>query len=124
MIGAVDVIPRYSLPAMAEVWADSTRFGRWLEVELLATEAHAELGVVPAADAAACRDRAPVTDEAFVAAVGERERVTDHDVAAFVDVVQAAHRRAGRLVDPLRAHVVRRRRHRPLLAMLATPPTS
>ena len=75
---------------MAAVWADTTRFGRWLEVELLATEAHAELGIVPAADAAACRERAPVVDDAFVAAVLERERTTDHDVAAFVDVVQGA----------------------------------
>ena len=75
---------------MAAVWADTTRFGRWLEVELLATEAHAELGTVPAADAVACRERAPVVDDAFVDAVLERERTTDHDVAAFVDVVQAA----------------------------------
>ena len=44
--------------------------------------------MVPAEDAAACRERAPVVDDAFVAAVAERERVTDHDVAAFVDVVQ------------------------------------
>jgi adenylosuccinate lyase len=84
------VIDRYTTEAMREVWADTTRFGRWLEVELLATEAHAQLGMVPAADAAACRERAPVIDDAFVAAVLERERTTDHDVAAFVDVVQAA----------------------------------
>jgi len=84
------MIPRYTTPELAEVWADTTRFGRWLEIELLATEAHARLGVVPEADAAACRERAPRTDEAFVDAVLERERTTDHDVAAFVDVVQAA----------------------------------
>ena len=83
------MIDRYSTPEMAAVWADTTRFARWLEVEILATEAHAELGVVPAADAAACRDRAPTVDDTFVAAVLERERTTDHDVAAFVDVVQA-----------------------------------
>jgi adenylosuccinate lyase len=46
--------------------------------------------VVPAADAEACRHRAPVVDDAFVAAVSAREAITDHDVAAFVDVVQAA----------------------------------
>jgi adenylosuccinate lyase len=86
----VVVIDRYTTPAMVEVWADTTRFGRWLEIELLATEAQAALGVVPAADAAACRERAPVVDDAFVAAVVERERTTDHDLAAFVDVVQAA----------------------------------
>jgi adenylosuccinate lyase len=75
---------------MAAVFADTARFGRWLEIELLATDAHAALGVVPAADAEACRHRAPVVDEAFVAAVSAREAITDHDVAAFVDVVQAA----------------------------------
>ena len=64
--------------------------GRWLEIELLATEAQVHLGVVPAADGATCRAKAPFVDEAFVAAVGERERITDHDVAAFVDVVQSA----------------------------------
>jgi adenylosuccinate lyase len=84
------MIPRYSLPEMAAVFADTSRFGRWLEIELLATDAHAALGVVPAADAEACRHRAPVVDEAFVAAVSAREAITDHDVAAFVDVVQAA----------------------------------
>jgi adenylosuccinate lyase len=82
------VIPRYSTPEMDAIWSDTARFDRWLEVELLATEAHARLGIVPADDAAACRQRAPVTDEAFVDAVLDRERVTDHDVAAFVDVVQ------------------------------------
>jgi adenylosuccinate lyase len=84
------VIPRYSTPEMSAIWSDVSKLRRWLEVELLATEAHAELGIVPAADAAACRGRAPVVDEQFVAAVVEREAITDHDVAAFVDVVQAA----------------------------------
>ena len=84
------MIQRYSLPAMADVWADTTRLRRWLDIELLATEAQAALGVVPAADAAACRANAPAVDAAFVEVVAERERTTDHDVAAFVDVVQAA----------------------------------
>jgi adenylosuccinate lyase len=86
----VAVIDRYSLPEMAAVFSDTTRFGRYLEIELLATEAHVALGIVPADDAAACRSRAPVTDAAFVQAVSDREAITDHDVAAFVDVVQAA----------------------------------
>ena len=82
------MIPRYSTPEMVEVWADTTRFARWLEVELLATDGHAAEGIVPKEAAAACRERAPQVDDAFVGAVLERERVTDHDVAAFVDVVQ------------------------------------
>ncbi len=84
------MIPRYTTPEMAAVFSDTARFGRWLEIELLATEAQVSLGIVPTEHAVVCRDRAPVVDDAFVAAVGERERVTDHDVAAFVDVVQAA----------------------------------
>ena len=84
------MIERYSLPEMAAVFSDTQRFARYLEIELLATEAQAAVGIVPADDAATCRERAPVTDAAFVQAVNDREAVTDHDVAAFVDVVQAA----------------------------------
>ena len=84
------MIPRYTLPEMAAIFSDVSRFDRFLEIELLATEAHATLGVVPAADAKVCRQKAPIVDEAFVEAVSDREAVTDHDVAAFVDVVQAA----------------------------------
>lgn len=84
------MIPRYSTPEMTAVWSDVSKFGRYLEVELLATEAHAEIGVVPVADAAVCRAGAPVADEAFLQAILEREAITDHDVAAFVDVVQGA----------------------------------
>ena len=84
------MIDRYRTPEMTAVWDDRTRFGRWLEVELLATEAHAALGIVPAADAHTCRAQAPTVDDAFVEAVLEREAITNHDVAAFVDVVQSA----------------------------------
>ncbi len=84
------MIPRYTMPEMAAVFSDTARFGRYLEIELLATEAHVALGIVPPADAVACRERAPKVDDAFVAAVDEREKITDHDVAAFVDVVQDA----------------------------------
>ena len=78
------MIPRYAMPEMAELFTDEARLATWLEVELLAVEAWAKLGVIPAADAEAIRERASVDPEA----VEERERVTDHDVAAFVDVVQ------------------------------------
>ena len=84
------MIDRYSLPEMAAVFSDTTRFGRYLEIELLATEAQAELGIVPTDDAVTCRAKAPLIDAGFVQAVSDREAVTDHDVAAFVDVVQTA----------------------------------
>jgi adenylosuccinate lyase len=75
---------------MAGLFTDVARFSMWLEVEILATEAWAALGVVPLDDARAVRERAPVVTPELVEAINERERVTDHDVAAFVDVVQGA----------------------------------
>jgi adenylosuccinate lyase len=80
------VIARYSLPEMAAVWSDEARMANWLEIELLAVEAWAELGRIPAEDAAACRERGSFT----VGAVSAREAVTRHDIAAFVDVVAAS----------------------------------
>ena len=84
------MIERYSLPEIAEIFSDRSKFARYLEIELLATEAQAKLGVVPQPDAQTCRAKAPLVDDTFVRNVAERELVTDHDVAAFVDVVQAA----------------------------------
>src|SRR6476646_9988523 len=66
----------------------------WLEVELAATEAWAEEGTVPQEAADACRAKAAFSVEA----VSEREKVTDHDVAAFVDVVAASVGEHGRWV--------------------------
>ena len=82
------MIRRYSPEDMAALFSDEARFRAMLEVELLATEALVQQGLVPADDAVACRTRAPQIDSAFVVAVDEREAVTNHDTAAFVDVVQ------------------------------------
>jgi adenylosuccinate lyase len=88
------VIERYTRPEMGAVWSEQRKLDTWLAVELAVVEALAEQGVVPADDAAAIRDRASFTVEA----VKERERVTDHDVAAFVDVVAESVGEAGRWV--------------------------
>ena len=88
MCGAL-VIERYALAEMKEIFSDRSKFARFLEIELLATDAQAKLGIVPQVEAQTCRAKAPLVDEAFVQRVAERELVTDHDVAAFVDVVQA-----------------------------------
>jgi adenylosuccinate lyase len=88
------VIPRYRVPEIDAVWSEESRLANWLEIELLAVEALAELGAVPREDAATCRERAAVT----VDAVAEREAVTRHDVAAFVDVVAASIGPAGRWI--------------------------
>jgi adenylosuccinate lyase len=88
------LIPRYSLPEMADVWSDQTRLANWLEIELLAVEAWAQLGRVPGADAQSCRARGAFTLEA----VADREVITHHDVAAFVDVVAASIGHEGRWI--------------------------
>jgi adenylosuccinate lyase len=78
------VIARYARPAMAKIWSDESRLARWLDVELAALEGWAEVGAIPTADVAEIRARAAVPSPERVA---EIERVTDHDVAAFVDAV-------------------------------------
>jgi adenylosuccinate lyase len=88
------VIERYTRPEMGAVWAEQRKLETWLQVELAVVEALAEQGVVPDDDAATVRDRASFT----VDEVKERERVTDHDVAAFVDVVAGSVGDAGRWV--------------------------
>jgi len=84
------MIRRYAPEDMAALFSDEARFAAMLEVELLATEALANLGIVPQADAAQCRERAPMIDADFVADVDKREVITNHDTAAFVDIVQQA----------------------------------
>jgi len=88
------LIERYTRPEMGAIWTDQARMDAWLKVELAAVDALAEQGVVPAEDAVAVREAAAFT----VDAVKEREKVTDHDVAAFVDVVAQSVGPAGRWV--------------------------
>jgi adenylosuccinate lyase len=83
------MIPRYAPQDVAELFTDEHRFDTMLEVELLAAEGLAELGELPYAEVVKLRQRRPVIDAEFVAAVDERELVTNHDTAAFVDVVQS-----------------------------------
>ncbi|MFZ0060350.1 MAG: adenylosuccinate lyase [Acidimicrobiales bacterium] len=84
------MIERYALPEMAALFTDEARLSLWLEIELLALEGWSDFGAVTSEVATAARARAPRVDAAFVATVAERERVTNHDLAAFVDVVGRA----------------------------------
>src|SRR5579871_6344090 len=74
------MIPRYSRPQMAAIWAAENRFRIWLEIEALACEAQAELGVIPESAARAVRERGAFE----VARIDEIERETHHDVIAFL----------------------------------------
>jgi adenylosuccinate lyase len=86
------VIPRYTLPEMRDIWSDEARMANWLEVEIAVVEARAELGEVPEADAEEIRERAAFSVER----AQELERITRHDVAAFVQCVGESSEAAAR----------------------------
>jgi adenylosuccinate lyase len=79
---------------LALVWSEERKLESWLQVEVAVCEALADAGVVPRADLEQIKRATPPGAEA----VRERERVTDHDVAAFVDVVSAQVGDAGRWI--------------------------
>jgi len=84
------VIPRYTRPEVAAAWSDEARFEAMREVEVAACEemdgpTPAELDAIRAATFT-------------VEAIEEREKVTDHDTAAFVDVLASSAGPAGRWI--------------------------
>jgi len=83
------MIPRYAPKDVAALFSDEHRFDTMLEVEILAAEGLAAIGVLPADEVAQLRPRRPVIDADFVREVEERELITNHDTAAFVDLVQS-----------------------------------
>jgi adenylosuccinate lyase len=68
---------------MAAVWADQRKYEIWLEIETLACEAQAEIGVIPQEDAAEIRARARFD----LKEIAEIELLTNHDVIAFLENV-------------------------------------
>jgi adenylosuccinate lyase len=84
------MIARYTRPELGEIWSDHARFEAMRQVEVAACEEME--GVSP-------EDLEAIRGATFsVADVAERERVTDHDVAAFVDVLAASAGPAGRWI--------------------------
>ncbi|WP_284632383.1 adenylosuccinate lyase [Bacillus licheniformis] len=77
------MIERYSRPEMAAIWTDENRFQAWLEVEILACEAWAELGVIPKEDVKVLREKASFD----INRIFEIEQDTRHDVVAFTRAV-------------------------------------
>jgi adenylosuccinate lyase len=77
------VIERYSRPEMRSIWSDERKFQIWLEIEVLACEAMAELGQIPKGDAAEIRKHARFS----IPKILEIEERTNHDVIAFLENV-------------------------------------
>jgi adenylosuccinate lyase len=77
------MIERYTRPEMGAIWTEENKFKAWLEVEILACEAWAELGVIPKDDVALLRKNASFD----VNRINEIELETRHDVVAFTRAV-------------------------------------
>src|ERR1700726_1385175 len=77
------MISRYSRPEMSAIWEARTRFRIWFEIEAYACDALAEIGVIPKQAAKAIWEKAGhVTFD--MARIDEIEKITHHDVVAFL----------------------------------------
>jgi adenylosuccinate lyase len=85
------MIARYTRPEMGRIWSDQNKFQQWLEVELAASEALAEMGVVPAEAARLLRAHASFDVDRILAIEGE----VKHDVIAFTTAVAETMAKAG-----------------------------
>lgn len=80
------MITRYSRPEMQKIWSEENKYQSWLEVELLAAEAWAELGIIPAQDVKLLRHNSRID----IDRINELEFETKHDVVAFTRAVAEA----------------------------------
>ncbi len=77
------MIDRYTLPEMKAIWSQENKYRKWLDVEISACEALAEMGMVPAEALQEIKEKANFTVER----IDEIEAVTNHDVIAFLTCV-------------------------------------
>src|SRR5262249_20510446 len=84
------MVPRYSRPQMAAIWAPANRFRIWFEIEAHACDAMAEIGVIPKAAAKAiwtgggkAMEQLKASPDIEIGKIDAIERVTKHDVLAF-----------------------------------------
>ncbi len=88
------MIERYTLPEMGAIWSEQAKFQSWLDVEIAATEAQAQLGRVPADAVAAIKQKAAFSVERIL----EIEAEVRHDVIAFLTNVNEHVGDAGRYI--------------------------
>ena len=77
------MIPRYTHREMGAIWSDKTKYDTWLAVELAATDALSDAGLVPAEDARTLREKASFDIDRIEAI----EQTTQHDIIAFTTAV-------------------------------------
>src|SRR6202521_5070775 len=83
------MIPRYSRPEMVALWTPERRYQTWLEVELAAGRAMAEDGLVPREAIEECARKGGTFTAQDAARIDEIEKVTRHDVIAFLTFLEA-----------------------------------
>ena len=74
------MIPRYTRPSMGKIWTDENKFQTWLDIEILACEAQAELGVIPKDAVKVIREKAKFDSKR----IDEIESEIKHDMIAFL----------------------------------------
>src|SRR5512135_2078767 len=77
------MIPRYSRPEMAGLWEPENRYRAWLQVEILACEANARIGLIPAKALTNIKNRADFN----IRRIDALEKIVKHDVIAFLTAV-------------------------------------
>ncbi len=88
------MIERYTRKEMARIWDEKNKMEKWLKIEILVCEAYKELGLIREDELKAIKEKAKFT----VKEVKERENITRHDVAAFVDVISKDLGEVGRFI--------------------------
>jgi adenylosuccinate lyase len=88
------VIPRYSREKMTAIWSQENKYQKWLDVEVAACEAMVKLGKVPAQAVETIKSKAVID----VARIDEIEKITKHDVIAFVSSLTEKIGEAGRFI--------------------------
>ena len=78
------MVERYTLPQMGNIWSEENKYKIWLEIEILACEAQADLGLIPKKDVKEIRAKANFD----VKRILEIEEVTKHDIIAFLTNVE------------------------------------
>jgi adenylosuccinate lyase len=94
VLDAVNVIERYTLPEMGDLWSEAYKLKTWLDVEIAVCEAQAELGYIPAAAVEEIKAKANFDPQRVL----EIEAEVRHDVIAFLTNVNEYVGDAGRYI--------------------------
>jgi len=78
------MIPRYTRKEMADIWSDENKYELWLDIEILACEAQAKLGLIPQKSLEEIKKKAKVD----IQRIEEIEQKTKHDIIAFISSVE------------------------------------